>query len=139
MEQRAKGFQDGSFRNEYLCLLALTSHLIMDVPDNLKHLLEYRQEEISHSRWITTASGYLKLLIFGLGNVGVDHKKKLFKISYIICVNVPSFMLIHLKPTASEGPFLTLFQRDILSAYRDIDTEIADVALKYFLNTLHAG
>ena len=42
-------------------------------------------------------------------------------------------MLIHLKPTASEGPFLTLFQRDILSAYRDIDPEIADVALKYFL------
>ena len=39
----------------------------------------------------------------------------------------------HLKPTASEGPFLTLFQRDILSAYRDIDPEIADVALKYFL------
>ena len=27
----------------------------------------------------------------------------------------------------------TLFQRDILLAYRDIDTEIADVALKYFL------
>ena len=42
-------------------------------------------------------------------------------------------MLIHLKRTASEGPFLTLFQRDILSAYRDIDLEIADVALKYFL------
>ena len=42
-------------------------------------------------------------------------------------------MLIHLKPTVSEGPFFTLFQRDILLAYRDIDTEIADVALKYFL------
>ena len=41
-------------------------------------------------------------------------------------------MLIHLKPTASEGPFLTLFQRDILLAYRDVDPEIVDVALKYF-------
>ena len=133
-EQKAKGFQDGSFGNDYLCLLVLASYLVMDVPDNLKYLLEYRQEEISHSRWITTASGYLRLLIFGLGNFGVDQKKKLFKISsYIICVYVPSFMLIHLKPTASEGPFLTLFHRDILSAYRDIDLEIADVALKYFL------
>ena len=104
----------------------------MNVPDNLKYLLKYRQEEISHSRWITTASGYLRLLIFGLGNFGVE-KKILFKIfSYIICVYVPSFMLIHLKPTASEGPFLALFQRDIFSAYRDIDPEIADVALKYF-------
>ena len=48
-------------------------------------------------------------------------------------------MLIHLKPTASEGPFLTLFQRDIFSAYRDIDPEIADVAQNTFQNTLHAG
>ena len=127
-EQKAKGFQDGSFRNEYLCLLVLASYLVWDVPDNLKYLLEYKQEEISHSRWITTASGYLRLLIFGLGNFGVD-QKKLFKIaSYIICVYVPSFMLIHLKPTASEEPFFTLFQRDILLAYRDIDTKIVDVA-----------
>ena len=48
-------------------------------------------------------------------------------------------MLIHLKPTASEGPFLTLFHRDILSAYRDIDLEIADVALKYFLKHATSG
>ena len=43
------------------------------------------------------------------------------------------FYAYHLKPTASEEPFFTLFQRDILLGYRDIDTEIADVALKYFL------
>ena len=76
-EQKAKGFQDGSFRNDYLCLLILASYLVMDVQDNLKYLLECRQEETSHSRWITTASGYLRLLIFGLGNFGVDQKKKI--------------------------------------------------------------
>ena len=38
-EQKAKGFQDGSFRNDYLCLLVLTSYLVMDVPDNLKYFL----------------------------------------------------------------------------------------------------
>ena len=43
-EKKAKGFQDGSFRNDYLCLLVLASYLVMDVPDNLKYLLEYRQE-----------------------------------------------------------------------------------------------
>ena len=48
-EQKAKGFQDGSFRNEYLYLMVLASYLVWDVPDNLKYLLEYR-EEISHSR-----------------------------------------------------------------------------------------
>ena len=38
-EQKAKVFQDGSFRNEYLCLLVLASYLVWDVPDNLKYLL----------------------------------------------------------------------------------------------------
>ena len=60
-----------------MCLLVLASYLVIDVPDNLKYLLQYRQEEISHSRWITTASGSLRLLIFGLGNFGVDQKKKI--------------------------------------------------------------
>ena len=45
-EQKAEGFQDGSFRNDNLCLLILASYFVMDVPDNLKYLLEYRQEEI---------------------------------------------------------------------------------------------
>ena len=38
-EQKAKGFRDGSFRNEYLCLLVLASYLVWDVPDDLKYLL----------------------------------------------------------------------------------------------------
>ena len=85
-EQKAKGFQ-GSFRNDYyLCLLVLAFYLVMDEPDNLNYLLEYKQKEIS---------------------------------------------LIHLSQQHQN--FLSLFQRDILLAYRDIDPEIADVALKYFL------
>ena len=104
-EQKAKGFQDGSFRNEYLYVLVLASYLVWDVPDSLKYLLEYREEEISHSRWIKTASGYLRLLIFELGNFGVDQKKIVRNCLIYYCVYVPSFMLNHLKPTASEGPF----------------------------------
>ena len=45
-------------------------------------------------------------------------------------VYVPSFLLIHLKPSAAEGP-ITLYQRDLLLAYREINSELADV-LKYF-------
>ena len=37
------------------------------------------------------------------------------------------------KANSIEGPFLKLFHRDILSAYQDINLEIADIALKYFL------
>ena len=45
---------------------------------------------------------------------------------------VPSFLLIHRKPTATEGPAVTLSQRDLLLAYREVDVELADIALKYF-------
>ena len=53
-------------------------------------------------------------------------------ISYIVSVYVPSFLLIHLKPSAAESPEITLFQRNLLFAYREIDSELADLALKYF-------
>ena len=45
---------------------------------------------------------------------------------------MPSFLQIHLKPSAAEGPGITLFQRNLLLAYREIDSEMANIALKYF-------
>ena len=42
--------------------------------------------------------------------------------------------MMHLKPQAAEGPQLTLFQRDLLNSYQEIDREIADVVFKYFLD-----
>ena len=53
-----------SFRCDHMCLLALVAYLLMDVPENLKPLLFYRPETISHARWLTTASGYLRMFIF---------------------------------------------------------------------------
>ena len=43
-----------------------------------------------------------------------------------------SFLPIHLKPSAAGGPRITLFQRDLLLAYREIDSDRGDVVLKYF-------
>ena len=98
-EQKDKGFQDGIFRNDYLCLLVLASYLVWDVPDNLKYLLEYRQEESSHSRWITTASGYLRLLIFGLGNFGVDQKKIVQNcLVYYMRLRAYAFIIFYVYP-----------------------------------------
>ena len=45
---------------------------------------------------------------------------------------MPSYLLIHLKPSAAVGPRITLFQCDLLLGYREIDSELADVFLKYF-------
>ena len=123
---------DHSFRNDHMCLLALSCYILMEVPENMKPLLAYKQEATCHARWITAASAYLRLLIFDICHLNDYQKSKLIRlISYIISVYVPSFLPIHLKQSAAAGPRITLFQRDLLLAYRDIDSELADV-LKYF-------
>ena len=122
-----------SFKNDHMCLFALSCYILKEVPENMKPLLAYKQEATCHSRWITTASAYLRLLIFDICHLEDYQKAKLIRlISHVISVYVPSFLLIHLKPSAAEGPRITLFQRDLLLAYREIDFELADVVLKYF-------
>ena len=133
-QQKQKGTVDNSFRSDQVCMLVLACYIITDIPENLKNLLLYKQERICHSRWITTANGYLRTLLLNVGNLSTDQKMKLQKIvSYILCVYVPSFLMIHLNPRVPEGPFLNLFQRDLLFAFRQIEPAVANVAMKYFL------
>ena len=87
------------------------------------------QATACYARWITTAGAYLRLLIFDICHLDDYQKLKLIR---LISVYVPSFLLIYLKPSAAEGPRITLFQRDFLLAYHEIDSELADVVLKYF-------
>ena len=94
----------------------------------------YKQEQVCHFRWITIANGYMKMLIFNSKNFTDTQKNNLQKIvSYIVCVYVPSFLMIHLNPKAPEGPFLSIFYRDLLSCFVEIDPNITDVVMKYFL------
>ena len=133
-EQKSKGIDDSSFRSDQMCLLALACYIVKDVLDNLKHLLEYKQEEISYARWITTANGFLRAVIFGAGQITPDQRARLIKIaSYILSVYIPSFFEIHLKLSAAQGPSITLFQRDFLFAWREIELELVDVLWKYYV------
>ena len=60
---------DAGFRSDQMCLLVLSCQLFMDIPANLESLLWYEQEEISHSRWLTKANGYLRMLLFYSSNL----------------------------------------------------------------------
>ena len=72
------------------------------------------------------------MFVFNSKNLTDTQKNKLQKIvSYIVCVYVPSFLLIHLNPKAPEGPFI--FHSDLLSCFVEIDPNITDVVIKYFL------
>ena len=116
--QKSSIAEDHSFRSDQLCMLVPACYIITDISQNVKNLfLKYMQEKVCLSRWITTANGYTRTLVFNSRNLTVAQKNKLQKIvSYIISVYVPSFLMIHLHPKVPEGPFFSLFQRDLLSS-----------------------
>ena len=121
-------------RNDQMCLLILTCSLFMDVPDQLQLLLFYKQETTRHSRWITTASGYIRLFLFqehDLSAGDMDNLKRI--LSYIASVYVPSFMMIHVRRAICDGPFITLFQRDLLLSFEELDNTVCQIVMKYYL------
>ena len=125
---------DAGFQSDQMFLLVLSCQLFMDIPANLKSLLWYKQEEISHSRWLTTANGYLRRLLFHSSNLTTAEKTKLSRlVSYIVSVCLPSFLMKHLKPYAFEGPFVTLLQRNLLLAFEAVDLDVCKVVNRYFL------
>ena len=72
----------------------------MELPENMKPLSAYKQEATCHARWLTTSSEYLRLLVFNVCRLDVGERTKLIRlISYIVSVYVPSFVMIHLKPS----------------------------------------
>ena len=92
-----------------------------------------KQEATCRARWLTTASGCRRLLIFNVCRLDERERTKLIRlISYVVSVYISSFVTIQLRPSAAEGPGITLFQRNLLPAYNEIDSELAEVALKYF-------
>ena len=106
---------DAGFRSDHMSLLILSRQLFMDIAAKIKSLLWYKQEEISHSRWLATANGYLQMLLYHSSDLTTVEKTKLSRlVSYIVSVYLPSFLMMHLKPHAYEGPFVTWFQRDRL-------------------------
>ena len=80
-----------SFRCDHMYLLALLAYLLMDVPENLKPLLCYRQKTISHARWLTTVSGYLRMFIFGYCVEPAQSSRFQRMVSFIVCVYLPAF------------------------------------------------
>ena len=83
------------FRTDQLCILVLAYFTIMDVTQNFKHLLIYKQLTVCRSRWITTASGYLRFLVYYHYKLSATEMSNLIN---IVSVYVSSFSMIHLKP-----------------------------------------
>ena len=128
-----------SFRCDHMCLLAQVAYLLMDVPENLKPLLFYRQETISHARWLTTASGYLRMFIVGYCVEPAQISRLQRMVSCIVCVYLPAFFAIHLKSSAAEGPSVMLFTRNLLLAYKEVDLPVFEAIWKHFFSMHRNG
>jgi len=81
-------------------------------------------------RWLTTANGYMRLLLFGKAMTQVQKAKLLRLVSYAVSVYVPMFLRVHLNPRAPEGPSNMLFLRDLLLDYHQKDEMLVDHSLK---------
>ena len=93
LRKKAERFSDKKkinkhqFRNDHMCLLALSCYLLMELQVNMEPLLAYKQEATCLARWLTTASGYLRLLIFNVCRLYESQRTKLIRlISYIVSV-----------------------------------------------------
>ena len=60
-QQKSNIVEGHSFRNNQLCMLVLACCIITDIPQNLKSLLFYKQEQICHSRSIIIFLLFFKL------------------------------------------------------------------------------
>ena len=54
-------------------------------------------------------------------------------LSYAASVYVPSFMIIYMRRAACDGPYISLFQRDLLLSFEEFDKPLSEVVMKYFL------
>ena len=98
LKKECSAFKNNSFRSDQMSLLALSCHIFMNVPDNLKNFLLYKQEQISHPRWVTMANGYLRLLLFDIIPFSHDEPLKLSRIAFfVVSVNASLLIMNHFK------------------------------------------
>ena len=58
---------------------------------------------IGNARWLTTASGYLRLKLFDIHDLSSEQQASLDQVvQFIVDACVPSFLEIFFKPTAIE-------------------------------------
>ena len=67
--------------------------------------IAYKLITIFVYRWLTTASGYLWLLIFHYDSLTMIQKDNVLRVaSFILSIYAPMFLRIHFSPRGPEGP-----------------------------------
>ena len=106
------------FHGYNLSLLVLACKTYRSIPNNLEQYLFYRQETMSQARWMTTASGYLRILHFNIVPLDETQIATLLNIvGYLVNVYVLTFVQINLHPSVASAPEIVLLTRDLMKDY----------------------
>ena len=127
---------ENKIRGDQASLLVLACATFRQIPTkeagkcNMAKYLHFSQETISHARWLTTASGYLRLKLFDIFDLDDEQNDVLKEIvQFILDVYVPSFFCIYLHPSAIQGPMVYLEIRKYMKA-----CDVSGPAKKCFLD-----
>ena len=106
-------------RDDQMCLLVWTAKVSgIDIPTSLRKYLSYKQEQHGFARWITSATGYLRIYCSvsrTTEQINLQQKMNLKLIcEFIVAVYTPSWMDIFYRPSAPAGPQCVLNLRDRL-------------------------
>ena len=115
--------KENKIRDDQASLLVLACATFREIPrkqqgkSSMTKYLHFSQEVIGHARWLTTASGYLRIKLFDIGNLNPSQLNVLNKIvQFVVNVYVPSFFQIYLHPSAIQGPSVVLKMRKFMKA-----------------------
>ena len=107
-------------------------------PDSLTRFLSYKEECHGLARWLTTATGYLRIYRSVCGTPKLTDKsmQDLRNIcNFVISVYTPAWLKIFYYPSATEGPQIMLDIRDYMlnaSEFYQFPVTITNRLKKYF-------
>ena len=90
-------------------MFVLAGYIVAEIPDNLKNLIVYKQKNICHTRWVTTANEYLRMFFLEICptlNETSEQNSFIYHISLIAIVDCDS-----IEPKSTQRASLTLSQR----------------------------
>ena len=137
-QQRRSG--KAILRDDQMCLLVWSAKIIgLEIPDYLARFLSYKQECHGLARWLTTATGYLRIYgsVCGTQKLNDKSMQDLRNIcNFVISVYTPAWFKIFYHPSATDGPQIMLDIRDYMlnaSEFYQFPLTITERLKKIFL------
>ena len=131
-------------RDDQATMLVLACSTFRSIPpassskSNYYKYIYYKQETLSHARWITTCNGYLRIKLFNLFDLSQPQKLALDNIvQFILDVYAPAFCNIFQHPSAVSGPKIVLDIRNMMKASGEVSLPAKSCFLRHAVSWMN--